>query len=129
MNFFDGFRINRNVKNAKIELENRQLALESVSLKVLSELHILYNDYLVNLSMIEFEQQSMEVAKSNLDLALERYDLGLISGIEFREFQISYLSAVDRAMDTMYQSKVLEISLLVSSGSMDEVMKRIEGRR
>lgn len=126
MNFFDGFRINRNVKNAKIEFENRQLALESVTLKVLSELHTLYNDYLVNLSMIEFETQSMEVAKSNLDLALERYDLGLISGIEFREFQISYLSAVDRAMDAMYQSKVLEISLLVSSGSMDEVMNRIE---
>jgi len=31
-------------------------------------------------------------------------------------------------MDTMYQSKVLEISLLVSSGSMKEVMKRIESK-
>lgn len=126
MSFFDAFRINKNIKNAKIELENQQLALQTATLKTMAELHALYNDYLVNLSIINFELQSMQVAKSNLDLALERYDLGLISGIEFREFQLSYLTAVDRAMDAMYQSKALEISLLVSSGSMDEMMSRIE---
>ena len=126
MNFFDGFRVSKNIKNAKIEVENRQLALETVTLKVMSELFSLYNDYLVNLSMIEFEQQSMEVAKSNLDLALERYDLGLLSGIEFREFQLSYLNAVDRAMDAMFQSKVLELSLLISAGNMEDVLSRIE---
>lgn len=126
MNFFDGFRVTKNIKNAKLEVENKNLALETTTLKVMSELYSLYNDYLVNLSMIQFEQQSMIVAKSNLDLALERYDLGLLSGIEFREFQLSYLNATDRAMDAMYQSKVLELSLLVSAGNMEDVLSRIK---
>lgn len=123
---FNGFQINRNIKNASIELENRNLSYEDAKLEVLSELHTLYNAYVNNLMMVDFEKQNVEVSQTNLDLALERYELGALSGLGFREFQISYLNSVDRSLAAMYQAKVIELSLLVISGQMDEFVMRIK---
>ena len=125
LNIFDGFLINRNIKNASIELENRNLSYEEARVEVMAELHTLYNTYLNNLLMVDFERQNVEVSRANLDLALERYDLGALSGLGFREFQISYLNAVDRSLTALYQAKVIELSLLVLSGQMDEFVMRI----
>jgi outer membrane protein len=126
MNVFNGFQVNRNIKNAKIERENRKLSYDETHLQVMAELHILYNTYLNNLMMVDFEKQNVEVSRANLNLALERYELGVLSGLGFREFQLSYINSVDRSLDAMYQSKVLELSLLVASGLMDEFLFRID---
>jgi outer membrane protein TolC len=125
INIFNGFEVNRNIRNARIELENRQLSYEETELAVRAQLHSLYNTYLNNIMMVDFERQNVEVARANFDLALERYELGVLSGLGFREFQLGYINAVDRSLDAMYQSKVLELSLLVLSGQMDEFMQRI----
>lgn len=125
MNIFNGFEVNRNVRNARIELENRRLSYEETELAIKGQLHTLYNTYLNNLMMVDFEKQNVEVARANLDLALERYELGVLSGLGFREFQLGYINAVDRSLESMYQSKVLELSLLVLSGQMEEFMGRI----
>jgi outer membrane protein len=122
---FNGFQIHRTIKNASIELENSRLEYEEAHLEVMSELNTLYNTYLNNLLMVDFEKQNVEVSRANLNLALERYDLGALSGLGFREFQISYLNAVDRSLSAMYQAKVIELSLLVLSGQMDEFLMRI----
>ncbi len=125
LNIFNGFEVNRAVKNSRIEIENRQLTYDETRLMVMGELHSLYNTYLNNLMMVDFEKQNVEVARANLDLALERYELGVLSGLGFREFQLGYINAVDRSLDALYQSKVLELSLLVLSGQMNEFMTRI----
>ena len=61
---------------------------------MLSDLAQLYNSYENNLIMVGFESESAEVALVSLKTALERYRLGSLSGLEFREFQRSYLDAV-----------------------------------
>ena len=124
-NIFNGFQVNRNIKNTKLELENRKLNYEEIELQIMSDLHTLYNTYINNLMMVDFESQTVEVTLFNLDLALERYDLGALSGLDFREFQLSYLNAVDRLLTAMYQAKANELSLLVLSGRMEEFLERI----
>jgi outer membrane protein TolC len=125
LNIFNGFEVNRAIKNSRIEIENRHLTYDETRLMVMGELHSLYNTYLNNLMMVDFEKQNVDVARANLDLALERYELGVLSGLGFREFQLGYINAVDRSLDALYQSKVLELSLLVLSGQMDEFLMRI----
>jgi outer membrane protein TolC len=125
LNIFNGFEVNRAIKNSRLEIENRQLTYDETRLMVMGELHSLYNTYLNNLVMVDFEKQNVDVSRANLDLALERYELGVLSGLGFREFQLGYINAVDRSLDAMYQSKVLELSLLVLSGQMNEFMERI----
>jgi len=58
------------------------------------------------------------VAYLNMDAAVEMYRLGALSGIEFRDIQISYLNAVDRKLRAIYQAKLSEISLLLLAGSL-----------
>ncbi len=63
--------------------------------------------------MVSFEQESALVAFDNLDAALEKYKLRELAGIEFREFQRSYIDAVDREVSAIYQTKISELSLLL----------------
>ncbi|MCL2074329.1 MAG: TolC family protein [Marinilabiliaceae bacterium] len=122
---FNGFQINRTIKNTKIELENQKLSQEETELILMTDLHTLYNTYSSYIRMVDFENESMAVTIFNLELALERYELGALSGLDFREFQISYLNAVDRLLSAMYQAKANELSLLIICGRMDEFLERI----
>lgn len=100
------------------EQENSELSYKEVEKETLGDLALLYNTYENNLLMVGFERESADVAEKNLDAALEKYKLGSLSGIEFREFQRSYLDAVDRMLLALYQAKVSELSLLLISGGI-----------
>ena len=122
---FNGFQINRTIKNTKLELENQKLNHQETELLLMADLHTIYNTYSSYLRMVDFENENMAVTVFNLELALERYELGALSGLDFREFQLSYLNAMDRLLTAMYQAKANELSMLVISGRMDEFLERI----
>jgi outer membrane protein TolC len=67
---------------------------------------------------VNFERENAMVAEENLDAALEKYKLGSLSGIEFREFQRSYLDAVNRRLSALYEAKVSELTLQLISGKI-----------
>lgn len=108
----------RRIKNAKLDVENTDLSYQEAELQLRADLAQLYNTYENNLQIVSFEKESATVAFDNLDAALERYKLGDLSGIEFREFQRSYIDAVDREVMAIYQAKVSELSLLLISGDL-----------
>ena len=118
MNVFDRTENIRKIRNAKLEQENAEWSYRDIELQTLADLAQLYNTYENNLQIVNFENESAEVAFENLDAALEKYKLGTLSGIEFREFQRSYIDAVDRKLSAIYQAKVSELSLLLISGQM-----------
>ncbi len=115
---FDRMETRRKISNAKIEMRNSELNYLNTENEVMGDLSVLYNTYINNLQMIEFETESAETALLTLDAAMERYKLGDLSGIEFREYQKNYLDAVDRKLEAMYQAKVSEINLRLMSGEI-----------
>jgi len=116
---FNRLQTRTKIRNARLELENKQLSYFDVEKETLGDLALLYNTYENNLLLVNFERESADVAGENLDAALEKYKLGALSGIEFREFQRSYLDAVDRKLSALYQAKVSELSLLLISGKIE----------
>lgn len=118
VDIFNRLENRRRIKNAKLDVENADLSYQEVEQQVKADLAQLYNTYENNLQMVNFEQESARVAFENLDAALERYKLGDLAGIEFREFQRSYIDAVDREVSAIYQAKMSELSLLLISGQM-----------
>lgn len=118
INVFDRLENRRKIKNARLEMENAEWTYKEVELQILADLAQLYNTYENNLQIVNFENESAAVAFENLDAALEKYKLGSLSGIEFREFQRSYVDAVDRKLAAIYQAKVSELSLLLISGQV-----------
>lgn len=115
---FEGNEVNRKIKNAKITRDNAALSYQQARQDLESELLQLYNIYTNNLRLIEFEKQSKEAANMNLEAAMEKYRLGALSGIEFRDIQLSYLDASDRMLNAIYQAKVSEISLHLLIGDL-----------
>lgn len=118
MNIFDRLENRRKIKNAELEVENAEWSYKETELQTLADLAQLYNTYENNLQIVSFENESADVAFENLDAALEKYKLGSLSGIEFREFQRSYIDAVDRKLSAIYQAKVSELSLMLISGQV-----------
>lgn len=115
---FNRLENRRKIKNAKLEVENVDLSYQDAELQVSADLAQLYNTYENNLQIVSFEKESAWVAFENLDAALEKYKLGTLSGIEFREFQRSYIDAVDREVSAAFQAKISELSLLLISGQI-----------
>lgn len=115
---FNRLENRRKIKNAKLDMEIVDLSYQEAELQMKADLAQLYNTYENNLQMVSFEQESASVAFDNLDAALERYKLGELAGIEFREFQRSYIDAVDREVSAIYQTKISELSLLLISGQI-----------
>jgi outer membrane protein TolC len=108
----------RSNKMAKYQLQNAELQYKDVKLNVLSGLTELYNIYKNNHSLLSFEMENVEITSETLEIALEKYRIGSLSGVEFREFQRSYIEAVKRLMNASYQAKVSEIGLQLLSGKL-----------
>jgi outer membrane protein TolC len=108
----------RNNKIAKYELQNAELQYKNVELNVLSALAELYNIYKNNHKLLDFEMENVEITSETLEIAIEKYRIGSLSGVEFREFQRAYIEAVKRLMNASYQAKVSEIGLQLLSGKL-----------
>lgn len=119
-NIFSGLETNRRISNAKIEAESSRLAYLDIENEILGELDLLYNTYRNNIIVADFETQSAELARASLEIAMERYRLGSLSGLEFREYQNNYLSAINRRLTALYQAKISEIGLRLLAGELTE---------
>ncbi|MDX9773514.1 MAG: TolC family protein [Bacteroidales bacterium] len=117
---FSGFETNRKIANAKLETESSKLAYLDIENEILGELDLLYNTYRNNIIVTNFETQSAELARASLEIAMERYRLGSLSGLEFREYQNNYLDAINRKLTALYQAKISEIGLRLLSGELTE---------
>ena len=118
-NLFDGNR-RRERKNA---LQNARLEREQLEQALRADLSNLWQAYQNNLQMLNLERQNLVAAKENHEIAMERYMLGNLSGIEMREAQKSLLDAEERILSAEYDTKLCEISLLQISGKVARYME------
>ncbi|MBR4994996.1 MAG: TolC family protein [Alistipes sp.] len=114
---FDGNR-RREQRNAKIEVENAQYTREQIELTLSADLATFWQAYLNNLEVVKLEQQNLITAKENYNIAMERYLLRELSGIDMREAQKSLLDAEERILTAEYNTKLCEISLMQISGNI-----------
>jgi len=108
----------RNSKIAKCELQNADLQYKNIELNVLSALAELYNIYKNNHKLLSFEMENVDITSETLEIAIEKYRIGTLSGVEFREFQRAYIESVKRLMNASYNAKVSEIGLQLLSGKL-----------
>jgi adhesin transport system outer membrane protein len=123
MNLFDGFNARRNIRNSSIDIKNKELKYSEVEQGVIADLITIYNAYRNNLRLITLEEQNLETATENQSIAMERYKLGDLSGIDLREVQKSLLDARESLLSIQYQAKLAEISLKLISGHVMEYYK------
>jgi outer membrane protein TolC len=122
VNLFDGLNQRRQKANARIDISNKQILYNEIDQRVKADLLTIYYSYRNNLLLLALEEQNLKTAQENLQIALERYKLGNLAGIELREVQQSLLDAEERRLLVQYQTKLAEISLLQISGRIMEYL-------
>jgi len=122
-NVFNGFNRKREQKNARIAIENRQLAIEKQKLSLKSNFANMWMTYQNNIELTKLEYESLENARINYEIAIDRYKLGDLSGLELREAQNSLLEAGQRLVSAQYRTKLYEISLLQISGKIEKYLQ------
>lgn len=120
---FDGFNRKREQKNARIVLQNRELEIDRYKLALESDFANMWMAYQNNIELTNLEIESLENAVLNYEIAIERYKVGDLSGLELREAQNSLLEAEQRLLTAQYSTKLYEISLLQLSGTVDRYLE------
>ncbi len=123
INIFDGNNARRERRNAKLNIENAKLEQTDIQLAVKADFYNIWHAYANNLEILELEKENLVTAKLNHEIAMERYMLGDLSGIEMREAQKSLLDAEERLLSAQYNTKLCEISLMQISGRITEYLQ------
>lgn len=115
---FDGFNLNRRRQNARIGIEQADVVYQNYQNALEAELLSNYSTYTNRLSMVIFEKENSSTAEINFDIAGERFRLGEMSGIEYREAQKNFLLANERLINAQFEVRLLEIRLQQLTGSL-----------
>jgi outer membrane protein TolC len=65
---------------------------------------------------MDIEKQSAAFSHQNLDIASQRYKLGLSSFVEYRTVEQSYEETVFRLSQAMFNTKISELNYLKAQG-------------
>ncbi len=115
---FDGTNRRREQRNARLLMENAELAAEQTELSINVALSNAWMAYRNNLALIQVERDNLATARLGYSLAMERYRAEQLSGIELREAQTSLLDAEERLVQVALDVKLCEIELLRIAGQI-----------
>lgn len=118
VNVFNGFLQNRNEKIAKLQVENATLAIEQQKQTISSQLASLFQTYLTNVELAKLEESNEGIAKRNLEITLDKFKIGTIPTIEFRNAQQNYINAIARNSSAKFQAKISEVMLNEITGNI-----------
>lgn len=117
-NLFDGGSTVTRVKNAKIDLENRQLQKGQIIMEVERDFNNAWEDYQNKLTIYNVQEENILTSKNNFDRTLEKYKLGQTTSIEFRQAQTNLLFAELSRNQAKYDAKLAELFVLQLSGEL-----------
>ena len=118
INIFDGYNQKRRVQNAKINAEIAQLQVEDLKNSLNSSLERAYVTYENALNLITLESENYTIAKQNIEIAFDRFKVGIATSYELREVQRNAVAAETRLIEAKYAAKTAEIELIRLSGGI-----------
>lgn len=117
-NLFDGGATINRVRNAKINLETQQLQKENILLSIERDFNNAWDDYMNKLEIYNIQDKNITTAQNNFDRTQEKFKIGQVNSIEFRQAQINLLNAELSRNQAKYDAKLAELTLLQISGEL-----------
>ena len=115
---FNGFNLRRQEQNARVAEEQSQLTLAQTNLQLDADVATAFAQYQNFIQLLDLEEANIQLARQNVDIALERYRLGLLTPLALREAQRNELDAETRLLDIRYSAKQAETALRRLSGEL-----------
>jgi outer membrane protein TolC len=117
-NLFDGGSTITRVKNARIDLENQKLQKEELKLDIERNFNNAWDDYQNKLKIFKVQEENIKTAKNNFYRTEEKFKLGQVTSIEFRQAQLNLLSSELVRNQAKYDAKLAEVIVLQISGEL-----------
>lgn len=115
---FDGMGRRRRGENARIRLQNAELVMEDVRTRLQTDVARAFQEYENSQALIEIEEENLALARQNVDIALDRFELGTITSIELREVQEALTRAQSLLLVARFEAKRAETELRWLSGRL-----------
>jgi outer membrane protein TolC len=117
-NIFDGGGTITRVKNAKVILENQKLQKEELKLDIERNFNNAWDDYQNKLKIFQVQKSNIETAKNNFERTQEKFKIGQVTSIEFRQAQFNLLTSELSKNQAKYDAKLAEVFVLQLSGEL-----------
>lgn len=117
-NIFDGGSTITRIKNAKIAVENQEIQQKQIEQEVKRDIANALGNYKNRLSVFQIQQQNVLTNQNNFERSKERFKLGQITSIEFRQAQINLINAQTNKNLAKYDAKIAELQLLQLTGQL-----------
>ncbi|MGC1204629.1 MAG: TolC family protein [Flavobacteriaceae bacterium] len=117
-NLFDGGSTITQIKNNKIFLENQKLEKERLIIDVERNFNNAWDDYQNKLVIYKIQEDNIITAQNNFERTSEKFKLGQVNSIEFRQAQLNLLNAELSRNQAKYLAKLAELDLLQISGEL-----------
>ncbi|MFK7750250.1 MAG: TolC family protein, partial [Kordia sp.] len=117
-NLFDGGSTLTRVKNAKITLENQQLQKEQILIDLERNFNNAWDDYKNKVLIYELQEKNIKTAENNFNRTKEKFKIGQVNSIEFRQAQLNLLNAELSRNQAKYNAKLAELVVLQLSGDL-----------
>ncbi|MHA8065607.1 TolC family protein [Aquirufa sp. ROCK2-A2] len=118
INIFDGSNQKRRIQNAKINSEIADLQIEDLKNNLLSSIEKAFVSYENALNLINLETENYTIAKQNIEIAFDRFKVGIATSYELREVQRNAVAAETRLIEAKFSAKAAEIELIRLSGKI-----------
>ena len=115
---FDGGRIKRQIKNARIQETMGELETDELKFVLNNDLLSALDRYNVRKKLLVISTESLENASLNLELSEERYKNGTINSFNYRDIQVNYLQAALRNLQSKFDLIQTDTELLRLTGGI-----------
>lgn len=117
-NLFDGGSTKTRIANSKIALENQQILLAQQKITIGNNLKNTWENYQNQLFILKAQEKNVLTTQNNFERSIERYELGQITSIAFRQAQVNLINSKTAFNNAKFDAKLIELQLLQMSGDL-----------
>lgn len=118
-NLFNGFRNKIQLENARIDAKSIELAYQDTRNQLEGLLREVYQTFFKRLELIELEEQNVVAARQNLQLQRDRYDIGSVTFLEYRDAQLNLNRAQITLIIARFQSRITRLEIERLTGNLE----------
>jgi outer membrane protein TolC len=117
-NLFDGGSTLTRVKNAQINLENQQFLKDQLIIEIERNFNNAWDDFQNKLLIYRIQEDNIITSQNNFDRTQEKFKIGQVTSIEFRQAQLNLLNAELSRNQAKYDAKLAELTVLQLGGEL-----------
>lgn len=111
-NLFDGGRTLTQVNNVNINIERQNLLKTQLLNNIKRDFNNIWDSYNNKRNIYRLQKQNIDTARNNFNRSIEKFKLGQISSIAYRQAQLNLFNAEILNNQVKYEAKLVELQML-----------------